>query len=172
MPGEDGPMGEPLDSNRMAAPVAPPLTMFLSGLDRDEVIAGKWTDRFLTLGGRLRAIYGDDVSLAAAEACYVVRVRGVQVALACDEASGDGVWVTARAGTRAECRGNAAEPLLLEVDGVAHAVEFAIHDATAWFTYELPFSGSHSPQLRRAVIAVARAMMCWSDRVGVGASGA
>ena len=165
-------MREPLEPNPMTAPVAPPLITFLSELDRHEVDAGQWTDRFLTLGGRLRAIYGDDVSLAAAEACYVVRVRGVQVALACDEASGDGVWVTTRAGAWAGCRADAAEPLLLAVDGVAHAVEFAIHDATAWFAYELPFSGSHGPQLRRAVIAVARAMTCWSGRVGMRSSGA
>lgn len=64
-------------------PGTPRLADMIEELDDDEVESGLWHDALLTLGARLRPVYGNAVELDARAVAYVVTVSGARVFLTC-----------------------------------------------------------------------------------------
>ena len=132
---------------------------YMLGLGEDDLATGIWRDDFLTLGGRLRSVYGTQVALDEATAAYVVSVAaGIDVRVTCSSESPRAETV------RVAC------PVALLADADTGLWQFALREnarlqlarlsfdgGKLWADYELPFDIACGRPLEAGVSAVARA---------------
>ncbi len=151
----------PNDSSSSYVPAA--LSHFMDGeVPSREVELGLWDDAFLTLGGRLGAIYGNSLTRLTTAAYYVVHVGRTDVQVTTVQAGQDR-WVRAMARVKDEA---------METRDPSGNVQITRRDGEIWAECDVPFREALGPNLQRAVRAVGRAVSASRVPLPLNAAGA
>lgn len=153
------PEGDRREAAAQRLPRGRRLVELIDEADATEVAHGAWADEFLTLGGRLRPIYGNDLTLDATSPAYLVRVAGDRIVeLSCPPLERGAPIV------RARCAVGAVAPetpglwqFALRENARMRLARLSFDQGTLWADYELPLAAAHGPILHTAVSAVAAA---------------
>jgi hypothetical protein len=135
----------------------PPIAHML-GLDEEDRASEVWRDEFLTLGGRLRAIYGNHVRLDEAVKAYVVSVAaGVAVRVTCSAETprAETVRVACEVASLTEADTNLWQFALRE-NARLQLARLSYDHGALWADYELPFEIACGRPLQAGVTAVGK----------------
>jgi hypothetical protein len=133
-------------------------SMLATELDRDEVERGVWHDDLLTLGGRLRSIFGNMVVLDKSLPGYLVNGTGefpVTVTCPLGAESADSVRMACPiAPIVAETPG--LWQFLLRENARLKFVRLSLDEGSLWADYQLPFRAACGPFLEMGVVEVGK----------------
>jgi hypothetical protein len=136
----------------------PPVSRML-GLDAEDQDKTIWRDDFLTLGGRLRSIYGNHVALDEVMSAYVVSIAaGISVRITCsaEEPRAETVRVACPVAPISEADAGLWHFALRE-NARLQLARLSFDDGSLWADYELPFDIACGRPLQAGVTAVGKA---------------
>jgi hypothetical protein len=118
-----------------------------------ELAIGLWDDSFLTLGGRLGAIYGNSISRLPSAAYYVVAAGAVDVWVSTSGIDDDRrVCALARLEGMPPSR-EGMRTMALELEG-SRTIDVVVRGDELWAKCTIPFSRAIGPNLEGAIHAV------------------
>lgn len=144
------------DTNESSDSSWVPLARLLE-LDEGDVDAKIWRDDFLTLGGRLRFLYGTQIAIDEVTSSYLVSIRGVQVSVTCSDEMprAETVQIACPVAAMSETDTHLWKFSLRE-NACLSLARLSFESGVLWANYELPFCVANGPALDAGVSAVGR----------------
>ena len=147
-----------LHSDHRVEPTDTFSAMLAPELDQDEVKRGVWHDDLLTVGGRLRSIFGNMVVLDKSLPGYLVYGAGklpVTVTCPLEVESADSVRMACPI-EPAPTETPGLWQFLLRENARLKFVRLSLDEGYLWADYQLPFRAACGPFLETGVVAVGK----------------